>query len=639
MFTIAKGLRNLTNSKYYQSVVYRVKVSKSCRYFRCTAQQDIKMYLEHENTHAYNIMISKGHAFNFNVIPEKIYLSKEKFEELMQSNWCKKSPNELFEDFSNLGAYCSEHNICISDTMFDTFIDNLTDNIKEASNEQLKELFYSLNKWPETESIRTRNFIEVWVALDDECTNRIRNMNFDEMLSFVALFYMLNVTKKSDFFNKAIQKLATKSKQLTPSQLIQAFFYVGIYRKPPFDMHNLEVALAENFSQFTIEEIAIMSMGFFKSKTPIRSMELVSRMIDLIIDNSKTINSLSLAALLKVIRYSMKITIGDQIYKLLETLQHEIPRLSLMCNVHLALLGTTTLTLHAECLNKIAQYSIEVISQTRLKDMERLVLTYGTFNFIPKTNKCLFTEVIKELQKPERDVEIIKYGRSFACCISYLGLLGIYPVDLISKALSAEFLEKTFGSQCFAYSYSILALHNFAELFYPTQEMNRLSKKSAIILAKKYTDFVPREDYKKQYNVTERMMLDVMNILKTSRGGNDYVIADHILTHHQRGDIIICNDHDGFPVPVQEIFSKEIFGIIKKPPNNNIWIVLVIAGRNVMIYNSEAPTGPFIAKVRELKTLGYHPVLVHWSLYSKLESFEEKLNYLNSLIKQTVSLK
>lgn len=534
MFSLNKLARNLSYSKYYQTF-YRVRIiQKVYRNFRCTPQLSIKMYMEHENTHAYNILESKGYAASIKTLPKRGTTTKDEFDKLLQRDWSKQRPNELFQTFSILGDYCSEHKICVSNKIFDNFIDNLTDNIKQASNEELKNLFYILNKWPEPESARTRNYIEVWVALDDECLNRMKYMSFDEMLSFTALFYMLNVIRKSEFCNKVIQKLASKAKQLTPGQLVQAFFYIGICRRSPFDMHNLEVILEEKLSQFTIEEISIISMGFFKSKTPIRSLDLVNKIIDLVIQHSKSINEVSLAALLKIIRYSIKITFDDHVFKLIDTLQHEIPRLSIMCNVHLALLGTTTLTFHKECLNKMASHLINSLDETRLKDLERLILTYGTFNLKPETKECFFTKVTNELRRPERDIEIFKYGRSFACCVSYLGLLGLYPVDLISKALSPEFLEKTFGKQCHAYTNSILVLHNTAEIFCGGEEMNRLSKKCAIILAKKFTDFVPNEGYKKQYNVTERMMLDIIQTLKLKLG-DQYVVADHILTHHQRG--------------------------------------------------------------------------------------------------------
>lgn len=538
-----KVLRHLCNTHHTNrtnSVLNFAKLNfpqKSQRNVHCNVILQRKMFLEHENKFAYGIMENKGYAVNLSAKPNKIFseVTKEQFDELLHQDWLKTSPSLLFDAFSKLSIYSTKNNLCISNKIFDSYIDSLTDNIKLATDEELQSLFYYLLQWPETESIRTRNFIEVWAALDDECLNRLKRWSFDEMLNFVSLFFMLNVTKASDYCFKCLQKLAGKAKQLTPNQLVQTIFFIGIMRKAPSDIHSLELHFNKHFETFSIDEVAIMSMGFFKSKTPIRSMELISKISDRIIEESKNIHEVTLAALLKIVRYSKKASSDGKVYKILDVLQHEVPRLSIMCNVHLALLGTATLTLHRECLVKVAQSTVNTIDKTRVKDLERLVLTYGTFNFAPETTPCFFQKVVDELRKPERLPEIEKHGRSFACCISYLGYLGIYPVDLMNKVLSPKFLENTYGKQCMTYGREVLAIHNSAKIFCPDADMHWLSDKYAVLLAKKYTDFVPSEDYIKQYNVSEKMVLDVMKVLKEHRGGDAFVTGDHILTHHQRG--------------------------------------------------------------------------------------------------------
>lgn len=534
-FKIARYLSYQTqiSSKYINCTKV---LNNTCRNFHYSSRLYRKMFLEHENKYAYDVMKSKGYVVNFPAVTKNnLIFNEEIFDKVLQEDWSKKTFLQLIETFSVLGSFSSENNLCISNKRFDSFIDTLTDSLSQASDEELRLVFHYLLKWPETESIRTRNFIEVWVALDDECLNRMKRWSFDHMLSFVALFYMLNVTRVSDFSLKCLQKMASKAKQLTPNQLVQTMFFVGIMRKSPFDVHNLEVQISKLFREFTIDELAIISMGFFKSKTPIRDMEIISRIISKMIEIPKDIHEVSLAALLKIIRYSMRVTSDDKIYNLLDVLQHEIPRLSLMCNVHLALLGTATLTLHENCLSSIASSSICNMNKARLKDLERLVLTYGTFNFIPDTKECYFQKVINELRNPERLPEIQKHGRSFASCVTYLGHLGIYPTDLMNKILSPEFLLNTYGKQCMSYGREILVIHNSAKIFCPEVSLHYLSDKYCELLAKKYTDYVPNEEYPKQYNVSERMMLDVMRILRECRGGAEFVTGDHIVTHHQRG--------------------------------------------------------------------------------------------------------
>lgn len=76
-------------------------------------------------------------------------------------------------------------------------------------------------------------------------------------------------------------------------------------------------------------------------------------------------------------------------------------------------------------------------------------------------------------------------------------------------------------------------------------------------------------------------------------------------------DIIICNNQDGIPLPVREVFNNNTFGLMRQAPNDgNTWIVLVIAGRNTIIQGSHVASGHYQAKIRELKALGYHAAIV-----------------------------
>ncbi|XP_041973394.1 uncharacterized protein LOC121729071 [Aricia agestis] len=608
--------------------------------FSTSALLRLKMFAENENKFAYSLMEKYGYVPDLTPgFTNDFSKTKATFETTSLDNCCKETPQRIFHCFEDLAKYCNENNISISDTKFDNFIDTLTDNIKYATNEELKTLFFTLARFPPTESIRTRNFIEVWAALDDECLKRYHTMDFDDVLSHLSLFYLLSVLRYSDFCSKSLIRLASKSKKLNKAQVVQVMFYVGVRRNAPHDMYNLEVFIEENFAQFNIDELAIISMGFFKSKTPIRSMDLIVNIINKVMVEADKVHEVSLAALLKVIRYSMKIRVDNKINDLLDCLQHQLPRLSIMCNVHVALLGTATLTLHENCLFKISETVLHNMTNTRVKDLERLVLTYGTFNYVPKTKECFFTKVIEELNKESRSDEINKHGASFANCVAYLNLLDLRPKSLIQKVLNKEFLMKAYGKHCFLYGREVLTIHNISKIYFKENEIvSPLSDKEVAIMSKKYTDFVPNENYKMQYNATEKMFLDVKRTLREIRGGASFVTGNHIFTHHQRGDIIICNDKHGVPLPVEDIFPKTKFGMIRYPPDDNIWIVLIIAGRNAMIHNSGGPTGHFLTKQRELNKLGYCAAVVSWHIYDECNK-NDKTKYLNSLIEESLNFK
>lgn len=56
-------------------------------------------------------------------------------------------------------------------------------------------------------------------------------------------------------------------------------------------------------------------------------------------------------------------------YKLMDVLVKKVDEVSLMCCVHMALLGTNLLIKHEDLLKKISQRAINEISQARVKVM------------------------------------------------------------------------------------------------------------------------------------------------------------------------------------------------------------------------------------------------------------------------------
>ncbi|XP_052738174.1 uncharacterized protein LOC112055967 isoform X2 [Bicyclus anynana] len=100
-------------------------------------------------------------------------------------------------------------------------------------------------------------------------------------------------------------------------------------------------------------------------------------------------------------------------------------------------------------------------------------------------------------------------------------------------------------------------------------------------------------------------------------------------------DVIICNDHQGCPVPVDKAFPDVNFGLLTRPPNSNIWVALVIANRNSFLKSGQ-PTGHYSSKLRELNTLGFYAAIVDWKIYIKLDGTIEKSKYLDHVIKEAI---
>jgi len=76
---------------------------------------------------------------------------------------------------------------------------------------------------------------------------------------------------------------------------------------------------------------------------------------------------------LQIIRYSLPITLADELYLTQSKLAEEVPHLDLQALTHVALSGTNILLNNEILIRAIAKRLTGEISNIRIKDMERYV--------------------------------------------------------------------------------------------------------------------------------------------------------------------------------------------------------------------------------------------------------------------------
>lgn len=151
---------------------------------------------------------------------------------------------------------------------------------------------------------------------------------------------------------------------------------------------------------------------------------------------------------LQVIRFSSHPTIADSMYSLLERLTPEIERLSILCCLHVAILGSNLQIFHEESLRGISQKIAENVTDVksvRLKDMERLLLVLTMFNYEPRTKPDIFEATVAELRRTERGHEFARHPRCLPSTLLYLSMRKVYCYDLMSNVLDANFVTDTYG--------------------------------------------------------------------------------------------------------------------------------------------------------------------------------------------------
>lgn len=260
-----------------------------------------KLRVETENNHAYTIMQSLSpYKHTLSMIQQfDNIIEREEFDKVLNKHWRSESATNIVNAFKHLCYYANIHNIPLSDNCFNNLVDGLMDKCQDLSDQELSEILLCIKNYPAPDSMTSHNFHDIWSALDDMCCKRIVSWQKEKVLLFTDHWYLLGLLKYCDYAILAIKRLSRKAERLTPSELVQTLFYVNVCRKQ-WSMFEFECNLEKCISNLTSDELAIVSMSFFKTKTVIKGTFLLAQMLEKILEETSTVNEITLCAILKV---------------------------------------------------------------------------------------------------------------------------------------------------------------------------------------------------------------------------------------------------------------------------------------------------------------------------------------------------
>lgn len=565
----------------------------------------------------------------------KQILSEHEFNKILNLNWDHNLLDKLPQVFESICHHSLKMNISIREEKFDKFVDFLTDNLKNVSDTDLQTISLNLHYWPGTEQVRNRNFIEIWVALDDAFAERRLQWSQDKMIAFADYMFLLGVSKYSDYCTICIRKLSSKANNLTPKQLVQTLFHLSILHKAPLDMYNLEIKLNEYVDILSLDELGIISRAFLNCKKPIRSMDLINIFARRIIAEIDSINTNSLLTLIRLIGYSLNSQSGmrgkEPVEELLRVLCTKQDRYPLQISAQIALLHKFAEVFNKVNLNILSNMFLKSMSICQLADLEKLLSVLHLYYYVPSTKTDFFEAVLSKLKQEKDCLEIEQNGRNFARCLSFLCAFNVMDEELTNFVLRPEYIRNAYGKHEFNIGKEILDIDRSIEIEHTSYVGARLDEKVCMTLIKKHIEYLPKPSRIYKLGKNKQNILDLIKILQKSRGGEEFACGYHILAHFTLADIIVCNSPKKKPLPISQYFTASNYGsIIKRPDDENHWFVLVTASRKAL--NDDQISGIIAVKFRQLKQLQYTPILVSMDQWNSFSTDEEKLSYLDSII-------
>ncbi|XP_055587762.1 uncharacterized protein LOC129740175 isoform X2 [Uranotaenia lowii] len=539
------------------------------------------------------------------------------------ADWGSLGLKELMDQFRGLVDYCGRNQLCISDHKFDGFVQGFVTRADQLTDDQIEDALRLLLELGPTDSINTRNYLELWTKLDAVCLNRVTDWNAEKLLHMADLWYPLRLVKVGNFVTKAVWKISARLRKLKKDLLVRTVFYINLTRVPLENMIDIEHNLHKNFHDFEIDDLAVLCMGFFKTETPVRGAEVLERIYQLTIHHAGDIKDISLAAILKLLRYSSRIPQVPSMERLLTAYVSQIPRISQFCCLHLALLGSDVHLCHQPSLEAIIDRFTRDVQLLRLKDMERIAFVVAHFNMsLPdKKDNKLMEVIIAEL--PNRIKEITQYPKCYISLLNFLSLKDFYREDLITAAFAPRFLQMTYNRNLGGAGREVIALDSYIRINLRDKNYqgNYFPAKPFRVVAKLTQDYVPNPNYR--VTKSDRMLMEIQD---TFRKRHKHAHIIHLLPHYQRPDVLLLYDTaEGSFRDVEALcppqYSGEILwkdGLLAaedEQRRKELRLVAVVAGGwNCYVRDVNRFTGGFAMKLKQLQMIGYE-TLVHVSLW------------------------
>uniref|UniRef100_A0A0A9XXF6 FAST kinase domain-containing protein 5 n=1 Tax=Lygus hesperus TaxID=30085 RepID=A0A0A9XXF6_LYGHE len=297
-------------------------------------------------------------------------LRQERTEEVLnlsEIQWKNLSANELCRVFNAVSVSAKTDGSLISDIKYNDMCASIAVRCPDLTDSQLKSLLTSLACWPPCSSSQEPNFFYIWKAIDNAFVTRHKNFKPEKVLEITELWYQLHLTRRSDFVYQGLNRLAKRPNRLKSEQVVLLLFYQNVLRTLSKNVKMFPVVerFREVIHDLTIEEIGVACMGFFKTENPIQLVDVVDAIISKLIKNAETVPEITLASIMKALRYKLPIALWHRIPELMDSLVTQVDRLSVTSAVHIPLILTGSQTIHKNTLDAVAEKLIQQIDSAR----------------------------------------------------------------------------------------------------------------------------------------------------------------------------------------------------------------------------------------------------------------------------------
>lgn len=375
---------------------------------------------------------------------------------------------------------------------------------------------------------------------ETEFCRRASEMELHQSLLIADLWRCLG-RSVPQYLERLFDNISRYFNQMGPPELVQLLYIVGEARRCPETLiQPVESLLVRHLNHLKAEELGAVCLGLFKSQIRL-SERAARRLVDRAHAVVKDMSDFAVVNVMKLMRFSYL----DHL-PWLEAMGCEIPvrapRMGVQGLMHLVLACSALHYRDDRILLAVARRLPDVITHCRSKDAAKMVWAFGTLcvhpSQCPNLYPCLTAVLRERLDEFQRFPEHLLTG------LLGLAFVGQFPHDLISLALSAEFVNRACASQELELRKDLFTLDGSVGLELPSWTGQRLSHSIKTEVTKQLWDFAQSDICQKPEVVEAEAMLQKL------LGGETFVRKRMVLPHLRSVDLEVHLDGNHQPLAV-----------------------------------------------------------------------------------------
>ena len=344
----------------------------------------------------------------------------------------------------------------LEDPKYNSMVDGLVQEIHKMDFDQMFNVLNALSTWDLGDKSFAKNFSKIWTLIDDRLTSHIQGINLQDnqilsrLLAFAVLYYKIGISRINKYNKALLEKAASSKLSLDKENLLFLAFMFNIQRSVEYYLiEPIMLNFISLIDQMSIDEIAVVCLALFKTKYKI-PMEIMDKIISRFNDELSNLSNFTMGSLCKALRFSLNRNYTNQIDQILQKATSNLSKFNQPVKVHVTLLADQYEVYNPQLFDYMINDLCNNITAYRLKDIDRILHCFSTFNHKVDTNKLQF---ISDYLHDNDQLE--NYPICSIASLLYMSILEFYPEKLIRKCFQPKFLSKleskNFNSMHFIY--------------------------------------------------------------------------------------------------------------------------------------------------------------------------------------------